>query len=251
MRDMKMDVQTINWRPTGAGQVIREWDLQISIADVIRMQAADPQELSKRNPVLIRTAEGALENGTPYLEPVVLFRTLKVERLRHQRFFLEGGFELQSELLSQHLKGADYITVALCSIGAGVEQLARDQFGQDPVYGLAVDAFGSAAVETLATEFCAWIDEQVAPIGMASSVPVSPGMLGWPVESGQQQIFRMLDSSVIDVQLSDSFMMQPVKTISLVVGIGEQINVSGSSCDYCSMRERCHYRGHYLEPESS
>jgi hypothetical protein len=241
----------LKWLEQDGDQIIRDWTLDIPIEDIIRMQAADAEVVLQRNPTLVEMAERALEQGLGLLEPVVLFRVLKVEQFRHERFTLESGDELQAQLLTEHLKSAEFVVAALCSIGGDVEKLAKEQFRQNPVFGLALEGFGSAAVEALATEFCASIEEQAARTGMASSIPLSPGMVGWSVDAGQKQIFEILDTNAISVQLTESSMMLPVKTISLMLGVGAEIRADGSTCDYCSMRERCHYRDHYINVEKS
>ena len=238
-----------SWFDGSSYQTLRDWELDIPIEDIIRMQSADAGEVIRRNPTLVQMAEKALAQGSPLLAPAVQYRVLKVEQLRHERLMLEAGAELQAKLLAEHLKSAEFVVLALCTIGAGIDRLAKEQFAQNPVYALALEGFGSAAVETLATEFCALIDEKASQCGMTSSIPMSPGMVGWPVDEGQGQIFGVLDTSAIGVRLTESSMMLPVKTISLVLGVGEALSSDGSTCDYCSMRERCHYRDHYLHVE--
>jgi hypothetical protein len=239
-----------NWFEFSGHQTLRDWALEIPIEDIIRMQSADAGEVIQRNPILVQMAEKALTKGSSLLTPAVHYRVLRVEQLRHERLQLEADIELHAQLLAEHLKSAKYVVLAICTIGAGVEQLAKEQFSENPVYALALEGFGSAAVETLATEFCAYIDNEASQLGMTSSIPLSPGMIGWPVDEGQRQIFGILDASEVEVQLTASSMMLPVKSISLILGVGEEMGVGGSTCDYCSMRERCHYRNHYLNVET-
>jgi hypothetical protein len=239
-----------SWLVFSGHQTLRDWKLDIPIEDVIRMQSADADEVIQRNPTIVQMAEEALTQGTPLLAPAVLYRVLKVEQLRHERLILETEVELRAQLLAEHLKSAEYAVLAICTIGAGIERLAKEQFSENPVYALALEGFGSAAVETLATEFCALIDKEASQSGMTSSIPLSPGMVGWPVDEGQRQIFGILDASEVEVHLTESSMMLPVKTISLILGVGKEMSKGGSTCDYCSMRERCHYRDHYLHVEN-
>jgi hypothetical protein len=70
-------------------------------------------------------------------------------------------------------------------------------------------------------------------------------MVGWPVEQGQPQIFDLLNAGEIGVQLTESMMMIPRKSLSLVLGVGRELIAGGRTCDYCSMKETCRYREHY------
>ena len=69
----------------------------------------------------------------------------------------------------------------------------------------------------------------------------------WKDDEGQWN--ETLPVSPIGVELTGSSLMLPVKTISLILGVGEDMNADGSTCDFCSMRERCQYRDHYLHVE--
>ena len=177
------------------------------------------------------------------------FAALKVDPF--DRFDLGDGASLRGELLAQHLAAAEHILIVVCTIGVAVEQEAREQFGLNPPLGLALEGYGSAAVETLATEFCALAERKASERNLVTTLPLSPGMVGWPVEQGQPQVFKLLDASLIGVHLTDSAMMIPIKSISFVLGIGSNLEKSGSTCDYCSMRDNCHYRDHYLHVEKN
>jgi hypothetical protein len=80
---------------------------------------------------------------------------------------------------------------------------------------------------------------------MEATIPLSPGMIGWPVSVGQSQIFSLMDARDVGVTLSSSTMMIPRKSLSMVLGFGAEINQRGRTCDYCHMRETCRYQDHY------
>jgi len=110
------------------------------------------------------------------------------------------------------------------------------------VYGLALDGVGSAAVEALATAACRHFAAEAAAEGMRTTVPLNPGMVGWPVPEGQAQIFAILDGSEIGVTLTADHLMMPIKSLSMVIGVGLQVDTQGRPCDFCTMAEVCRYR---------
>ena len=136
------------WFEQEGDRTRQEWAFEIPVEEILRMQAADAAVVRKRNPFLIEVAEKARAKGGALVEPAALYRIEKLDSLRHERMLLKGGQELQSKLLSEHLKSATFIVIAVCTIGPGVEQLASREFARDPIYGLALEGFGSAAVET-------------------------------------------------------------------------------------------------------
>jgi hypothetical protein len=54
------------------------------------------------------------------------------------------------------------------------------------------------------------------------------------------------------VTLSPSGLMQPLKSVSLVVGLGQAGELSsGRACDVCTMRETCRYKERYSSGDDS
>ena len=83
---------------------------------------------------------------------------------------------------------------------------------------------------------------------MQTTIPLSPGMIGWPVEIDQRQIFNVLDGNQVGVRLTADNLMLPRKSLTMVIGIGSDVNGDGNTCDYCSMGQTCHYRMRSDEP---
>ncbi len=225
--------------------VLDKWDLRLDVDVILRSQGADPAAIRKRNSSLVESAERALEEGNPLLQPRVTARRLLVKDLHHEQVKLESDGRLSGELLAQHMGGAQEIVIVLCTVGEALERRAADVFKEDAVYGLALDGVGSAGVEALANAACALFEEEATDKDCQVTIPLSPGMVGWPVEQGQPQIFDLLDASEIDVRLTESMMMLPRKSLTFILGIGKELMAGGRTCDYCSLKETCRYQDHY------
>jgi hypothetical protein len=39
--------------------------------------------------------------------------------------------------------------------------------------------------------------------------------------------------------------MVPRKSLTMVMGIGAELQSAGKTCDFCAMRETCRYQDHY------
>jgi hypothetical protein len=223
-----------------------DWSLTIDVDAVLRGQGADPVALRARSPRLVEAAERALEEGKPLLIPQVLYERLPVQEIRHEQVHLHGGKRLQGALPAQHLAGAREVAVVICTIGPELEARSSALAREDIVYGLALDGVGSAGVEALANAVCASFEAQARETGQQTTIPLSPGMVGWPVEQGQPQIFGLLDSSKIGVRLSPSMLMIPRKSLTFAVGFGQQMSETARTCDYCSLKGTCRYQDHYV-----
>jgi hypothetical protein len=225
--------------------VISDWDLIIDVDQVLRGQGADPTSIRERSTNLVEIAERAISEGFPLLEPELLYRRFSVESVIHERLLLEGGGELKGALLAQHMAPATEVIVILCTIGIGVETLVKDSMATDIVFALALDGLGSAGVEALANAACRYFEIEAEAAGLATSIPLSPGMVDWTVEDGQPQIFNLLPVEDIGITLTPSYIMLPRKSLSMVIGLGKAMTAVGTQCDFCSMRETCRYQDHY------
>jgi hypothetical protein len=219
--------------------------LQITPEEVIRGQGADPEKIRTRRPQLFEVAARAIELGLSYLEPQVLYAEFEINGLRHESIQLSGGTSLSGPLVADHLASAQKTLILVATVGPAVEEFAAQTMVQDPVLGLALDGVGSAGVEKLANSACTMFEAQAAEQGLQVTVPLSPGMIGWEVRQGQSQIFSALPANAIDVRLTESALMIPKKSLSLVLGFGTELDISGVPCDFCTMRETCNYRTHY------
>ena len=219
--------------------------LEFDLDAVLRGQGADPVVLRARRPALVQLAEQALQEGFSLIEPTVSYKEYTIKAIQHDRLiFNEGGY-LTGKLPVQHLAKAQVVYIVLCTIGTSLERYSSEMWNSSATYSLALDGVGSAAVEALANATCRELENQAAERGWKSSIPLSPGMIDWSVVEGQPQIFKLLESEKIYVELSEGFIMTPRKSLTMVLGAGLDLISQGSTCDYCNLREVCHYREKY------
>lgn len=223
-------------------EIFTDWKLDLDAAAVLRGQGADPDILRSRKPRLFEIAVQALDQARPLIHPQVLSQRYPVESILHSRIRLPGGHELKGEGLAQHLASAHEVQVVICTIGSGLEEHANRVMETDMIYGLALYGAGSAAVEALANAACQRFEAQAAERGWRTTIPLSPGMIGWSVADGQPQIFSLLDAGQIGVQLTASAIMLPMKSLSLVLGLGPELSQAGSTCDVCALVDVCKYQ---------
>jgi len=217
-------------------------DLKLDVDAILRGQGADPVILRARRPRLVAIAEQALENSRHLLEPRVISRQLAVRSLRHEKLELEGDLSIRGTWITRELAPAETIHAIICTVGSRIEEAVSRLMESDMLQALALDGVGSAGVEALAQAVCKQIEDQAAADGKYTTVPFSPGMLDWSVDEGQPVIFGMFSEASIGVELTSSFMMRPRKSLSMLVGVGSQLGVKGTTCDYCAMQGTCKYR---------
>jgi hypothetical protein len=222
-------------------------DLEITVDSVLRGQGADPAIISARSPRLVDIAQRALSSSLKLLEPAALIHNFPVLSLQHDCLKLKGGKQISGPLVSGHLAGAKEVIAVVCTVGSRIDQHASRVMEDDIVLGLAIDGVGSAAVEALANLICSEVEVSAENRGFQSTIPLSPGMIGWGVEEGQPIIFDLLDSSRIGVELTPHHLMVPRKTLTMIIGIGPGMHSGQRLCDFCAMRVTCRYQDHFQE----
>ncbi|MEJ5200663.1 MAG: hypothetical protein WHV66_00405 [Anaerolineales bacterium] len=221
--------------------LLDNFKLPITADMVLRGQGAEPAVICARRPQLADVAETALQKGLPLLAPLAITRRMSVVSVRHQRIDLEGGF-LTGELPAQKLAVAREVFIVLCTIGIALERYASEVYRYDPALGLALDSLGSVAVDALAAEVCRRIADEAQALGLQTTFPISPGLVGWELGVGQRQIFSLLKPDPGLIRLEYSGQMIPLKSTSLVIGWGEDVDHTSSTCDYCAVRFNCRYQ---------
>jgi hypothetical protein len=223
-------------------QVLTDWSLELNVDEILRGQGINPARARQRFTPMLAAAEEALQLGRPLIQPAALLHTLPVEAFHHERMRLANGGTLTGPAIGQFLAPAQEIAVAICTIGDQMELLISEAMNEEPVLGMALDGLANAAVENLGTEVCRYYEQEAVQRGWQCSLPISPGMEGWPLVDAQRQVFALIDSSLVGVQLTDSAVMLPVKSASMVLGLGAEITVQGTPCDFCNLRQTCRYR---------
>ncbi len=231
--------------------ILDHFELQLNVDDVLRAQGADPASIRARRPALVTSTEKAILLGSELLHPLVLYEQYPVKRFIHERLQLvvptatNAKAQLSGPLIAQHLAQAQDVVAMVCTIGNELDERVSSLFKVDPVLAVALDGVGSAAVEILAIQATNHFETRAEVGGQKTSMPLNPGMVGWPLEEGQPQIFTLLDSEAIQVSLTEACMMVPNKSLSMVLGIGKEMSAMGSGCDYCSLNGICRYQDHY------
>ncbi len=216
--------------------------LDLDVDQVLRAEAADPTVIRARQPDLVRVAAQALAEGHRLISPKVLYERKSVASVGHEWLELQGGLKLRGGSLSNHLLHAEEIVIVLATVGGVIEARSRALFDADPVYALALDAVGVAALDALTAEVLQIFRTEAGAHDSKVGMPLSPGIDGWPVDMGQPQLFGLLPAEEIGVKLTETHMMIPSKSVTMIFGMGRSVDEEGIACDICVARDHCRYR---------
>ena len=151
------------------------------------------------------------------------------------------AFATGPEIAAQ-IARAERLALFLGTLGDGYERLRRSYQDQDePVLGYVLDAAASEWAEQVAGQVQADLKALAKAQGMTISNRYSPGYCGWKVAE-QHRLFDLLPSGFCGVTLNASAMMQPVKSVSGVIGLGRGLKYNAYRCEFCNMQETCRVR---------
>lgn len=212
--------------------------LKLDVSAVLAGEGADPDKIFTRSPQLAEIAESALKSGIPLLSPVFFRKHLELDGSKQ---LIQDIFKGQHWIQNQVMQAAS-IDFVVCTIGPDLENLSSAMMKEDGPLALALDGLANAAVNHLAAFICEKISHDAESKGFQSTLPLGPGIPEWPVEQGQPLIFQLVKPENQFVRLTESCLMIPRKSNSFIVASGKEINVHGTSCDNCNLRETCRYK---------
>jgi hypothetical protein len=143
-------------------------------------------------------------------------------------------------IITSQLKMAEKAAVFLCTIGSQMEKWAKHLFSEGKsVQNYLVDVTASTIVESVADMLHDHIANEMEKQGWHHTNRYSPGYCNWSV-SEQKKIFSFFPQSFCNVQLTESSLMIPIKSISGVIGLGSKVKYSEYLCDRCGIKDCTH-----------
>ena len=151
-----------------------------------------------------------------------------------------GAFYAPSVSLAKHLQGCRQAVLFAATTGIAAEQQRKRAEVSSPARALVLDGVGTAAVEALCDRFCADFANKTE--GSFLRPRFSPGYGDLPLQL-QKELLSCLDSHrKIGLSLSESMMMTPQKSVTAIVGIGnEGCSSLNHNCENCEKRD-CLFR---------
>jgi hypothetical protein len=143
---------------------------------------------------------------------------------------------------SHLLAPAKRLLAAVYTIGPALEtRVGELQRAGDLLLSYMLDCAGVMALGLVGERLRRLAEEQAAGRGWGVGPALSPGgLVGWPVQ-GQRELCALLPLADIGVQLNRYCVLEPHKSVSLVIGLGPgyESHEVGSVCRYCALRDTC------------
>lgn len=160
---------------------------------------------------------------------------------KNDGLIIGGVFFDTDKIVASQLKKGNKAAVFVCSIGPGMETWSKQMLiDGDPIMGYFIDTVASAITENAVNFLHDAIGLEMKKNGLNITNRYSPGYCNWSVAE-QHLLFSLLPKNFCGVKLTESALMLPIKSVSGIIGIGEEVEWREYLCDKCGMKD-CTYR---------
>ena len=169
-----------------------------------------------------------------------IFQDVRFEDRGKMIFIGNIDFDIKG-IVYQQLKKSESVALFLCTAGPEISRRISNSMNEgDLLKGYVYDIVGSEIVEAAADLMQSNLEGEALNEGNKITNRYSPGYCGWDV-AGQHKMFRLLNGEYCGVRLTESALMNPVKSASGIIGIGKNVKFNPYTCEMCNMKG-CTYK---------
>jgi hypothetical protein len=226
---------------SSAPAVLDGLPVRIDPETVLRFQGYKPGRDVATADVLALLDE-ATALGEALMTARLVYRAVPVAR-QGPDFIEAGGERLRIPEIGRLWGRLEAVGAAVVTVGDAIERRVAALFdARELPLAVMLDSVGSAAAESAAEYANDLLCQAALPQALRVTNRISPGYAGWDTAE-QAALFRLCPASLIGVTLNEACFMTPVKTISLLVGVGPEALVDHyfTQCRRCWLRD-CAYR---------
>lgn len=181
--------------------------------------------------------DSQIEEAQRLIEPSYSCSIRRILDAESPRTFIEGPVMFTSNIITGILSRCHEAAIFVATIGAGVEKRVSHLMSRgEMLKSVVLDAVGSAAIEKVACELEESVRKRASLDGAKISRRYSPGYCDWDIKQ-QKVLFGALTGDSAGVKLTEDSLMMPQKSISGVIGIGFDQDITVSSCLSCSKKD--------------
>jgi len=222
-------------------------EFSFSTSDIVIFPSLITRALGYKNnsvpqPV-IHSIEEILAVLSGYLKISAGFRIVNSFEISTNKdsFAIENISFNSGSIITKQLTKSTSLAIFTATAGPLLEQWSKELLkGKDILKGFIIDAIGSEVVESAADLLEIKLQNVIEKIGLKSTNRYSPGYCGWKVQE-QHKLFSLLPKSFCGITLTDSALMIPIKSVSGIIGLGNQVKKIDYQCSICDL-ETCFKR---------
>lgn len=215
-------------------------DLTLDLAGIHAVLGYPDHELPAPFDSYLDEALGFASHLTDIRTAIRIFENVEPEPSKG-RIAVDGKAFPVGKTICKELKQAEKLLFFVCTAGETISKRSAALLkGEDPAKGYIYDQVGSFLAEAVGDRMQQLVQEELLLPEERITNRYSPGYCRWEV-AGQHQLFALFPPAPAGVTLTPSALMQPVKSISGVIGIGRAVGYRDYPCALCRSTD-CIYR---------
>lgn len=145
------------------------------------------------------------------------------------------------KIIMKQIRKSTSLAFFICTAGHSISSYSKDCMNMgNPLRSYIADITGSLIVEKCMDKGEEILLDMLSQYDLKITNRFSPGYCGWNTLE-QHQLFDLFTPGFCGVTLTESALMQPIKSISGVIGIGKEVKRKDYNCSFCNDLE-CFYR---------
>ena len=160
---------------------------------------------------------------------------LPLESINKDCFHI-GGKEIKpGKIITSAMREAETIAVFVTTVGQKFDQWSKTFREEDNMlYAFIADSLGSVLAEATVDLLVKQLEYDMNRNNLKITNNYSPGYCDWMLVE-QKKLFGFLPDKFCGIQLTDSCLMLPVKSVSGIIGIGVNVKKRPYGCEICGM----------------
>lgn len=214
--------------------------IRITPGMIAKLIGSDPENIPEPYNQIINTELEQLKNYQDICGGYLLFNEIELNQVTKSLIAGSKNFSIGKQVF-HYLKEAEKAAFFICTAGASVSKRAEQQTENGEILEAYItDVIGSTIVEKAMDIVQQNLAHEMQMEGLAITNRYSPGYCDWNVID-QHKLFHLFPENFCGVLLSENAMMNPVKSISGVIGIGTHVKYNEYVCEACTS-VNCIYR---------
>lgn len=215
-------------------------ELNISFEQIEEVMGYLPSQSPEPFPEMIQSALGKGPKLCKVKGSVFVSRNFSVDVNAGSFLFENSSFFADKKMVSQLSNSAGAV-VFICTAGSAIGEMSQKLMADGELMeGYILDLLGSVVVGAGIEKIENILFEELKLNGFHLSNRYSPGYCGWPLTE-QKKLFSLFPDGHCGIKLTDSCLMEPVKSVSGIIGFGAKVVKHLHECQLCDL-QTCIYR---------
>ncbi|MFW5831121.1 MAG: vitamin B12 dependent-methionine synthase activation domain-containing protein [Prolixibacteraceae bacterium] len=208
-------------------------ELGVETADIEELFGVENAAVPEPFPDLIKRGLNEAPDHCDIRGGIKLFNSIKTD-ISTNSIKINNQLFKTAKIVATQLKNATGAALFTCTAGKGISDYARKTTQEgDPMYSYVLDVIGSITVDKAMDRIQESLKKRMAAEDMGISDRFSPGYCEWDVAE-QQKLFQLLPANFCGITLTGSSLMEPIKSVSGIIGIGPGLQEKGYQCQWCN-----------------